>query len=260
MLNRRATAFIVASALVLGACGPTAENGNATSGPDKKLSGSATVFAGASLSESFNQLKQEFETQHPEVEIAMNFGSSSGLAAQIAEQGGADVFASADEPNMAKVTSAGLAGPPVIFAGNKLMIITAAGNPLGIRSLADLANPGIKVVLAAPQVPVGRYGREALAKAGVTVNPVSEALDVKGVVGPVTLGEADAGIVYTSDVRAVGAQATGVEIPPELNVDAIYPIAIIKDTPNAEVAQGFIDLVRSARGIEVLTAHGFTAP
>lgn len=225
------------------------------------LSGEATVFAAASLTESFQEIGRVFEDRYPNARVAFNFGSSSGLATQIAEQGGADVFASADLQNMAKVAGDNfLDGTPQVFARNLLEIVVAPGNPEGIGGLADLADPELKVVLAAPQVPAGRYAREALDNAGVRVNPVSEAVDVKGVVGPVALGEADAGIVYLSDIRAAGASAAGVPIAEEHNVTAEYPIAPVAGGGDAHVARAFIDLVLSDEGRRVLTGHGFLAP
>jgi molybdate transport system substrate-binding protein len=258
---RRLLSLLSISALLFGAgCGGEPEQADESSTAGE-VSGNATVFAAASLTESFNDLKASFEKEHPGATITLNFGPSSGLAAQIVEQGSADAFASADDANMKKVSEKGLvSGEPEVFIKNKLSIIVAPGNPKGVKTLSDLAKPGLKVVLAAPQVPVGRYGREALNKAGVTVKPVSEAIDVKGVVGPVTLGEADAGIVYSSDLKAAGAKAEAVEIPDEQNVIAEYPIALIKDSPNAEVARAFVDLVLSDEGEEVLTRKGFIAP
>ena len=148
----------------------------------------------------------------------------------------------------------------VRFATNRLAIVVPPGNPDDIHDLSDLAKPGLKVVLATPQVPVGRYAREALSKTGVSVQPVSEAVDVKGVIGPVTLGEADAGIVYASDVRAAGDRAEAVEIPPEHNVTAEYPIAVMRDSANEAVARAFVELVLSAEGRRVLEERGFKAP
>lgn len=249
------TAFI----FVFAACAtPEDSPGDAAGNRDSGVSGTATVFAAASLTESFTEIAEVFKAEHPDSELLFNFGASSGLATQMVEQGGADVFASADQPNMEKVTTEGLiAGEPQVFAHNELQIIVSPANPKGIRSLADLAGPDVKVILAAPQVPVGRYAREALAKAGVVVTPVSEAVDVKGVVGPVTLGEADAGIVYATDVLAAGDRAAGVEIPEEHNVEAEYPIGVAEDAANPEAAQAFVDLVLSDEGQEVLSRHGF---
>lgn len=252
----------VVALLMLAACRPEVgfqEEGRPS--PGRQLSGSATVFAAASLTESFTELAEMFEADNPSTDIVFNFGASSGLATQIAEQGGADVFASADQANMKKVAGQDLIdGEPRVFARNQLEILVAPGNPKGIDALADLAGPGLKVVLAAPQVPVGKYAREALAKARVTVRPVSEAVDVKGVVGPVTLGEADAGIVYSTDVEAAGSRAAGVGIPEEHNVSAEYPIGLVEGGENPQVARAFIDFVLSEEGRKILTAHGFLSP
>lgn len=248
--------------LILTGCRPEVGYREPTSpAAGKQLSGSATVFAAASLTESFQEIGDLFRDENPSAGLVFNFGPSSGLATQIEEQGGADVFASADQANMKKVTDRNLIdGKPEVFVRNRLQIIVGPGNPKGIETLADLAGPDLKVVLAAPGVPVGRYAREALTKAGVTVNPVSEAVDVKGVVGPVTLGEADAGIVYATDVEAAGGKAEGVDIPEESNVTAEYPIGLVKGAPNAAVGKAFIDLVLSGEGRKVLTDHGFIAP
>jgi len=252
------------AALVLAAGCTTPDNpavGTSPAAAGRQPSGSATVFAAASLTESFQEIGELFSDQNPSAEIVFNFGASSGLATQIAEQGGADVFASADQANMKKITDQDLTeGDPQVFVRNRLQIIVSPGNPKEIRSLADLAKPDLKVVLAAPEVPAGRYGKQALDKAGVTVNPVSQAVDVKGVVGPVTLGEADAGIVYASDVKAAGNKAEGVSIPEELNVTPEYPIALVKGAPNAQVGRAFIDLVLSDEGQEILIDNGFIAP
>lgn len=256
-------AAICAVVLMAGAgCGTDDGGGQERPSPsDKAVAGNATVFAAASLTESFTELKVMFESAHPDATITLNLGPSSGLAAQILEQGGADAFASADQSNMKKVTDTGvIEGDPVVFIKNRLQIVVAPGNPKGIKGLSDLVKSSLKVVLAAPQVPVGKYAREALDKAGLTVKPVSEAVDVKGVVGPVTLGEADAGIVYASDVKAAGDKAAGVDIPDDQNVIAEYPIGVFKDSPNHEVALKFVDLVLSDEGREVLTGNGFISP
>lgn len=256
----KARSIAVAALIVLAACRPeVGYRGGSASG--EQLSGSATIFAAASLTESFSEMAEVFESDNSSTEIVFNFGASSGLATQIAEQGGADVFASADRANMDRVAGQNLIdGRPRVFARNRLEILVAAGNPKGIQSLADLARPDLKVVLAAPQVPVGRYAREALGKAGVRVQPVSEAVDAKGVVGPVTLGEADAGIVYATDVKAAGARAAGVAIPEEHNVVVEYPIGLVQGGGNRPVAQAFIDLVLSEQGRRILTGSGFESP
>jgi molybdate transport system substrate-binding protein len=260
--KKRLLIALLGAALTCAACGSggsgAAQDASASA---TALSGNVTIFAAASLTESFNELKAIFELQNPAATVALNFGSSSSLAAQIAEQGGADVFASADQANMEKVVAEGLVeGKPAVFIKNRLQIVVAPGNPERVRGLSDLAKPELKVVLAAPQVPVGRYGREALAKAGVSVKPVSEAADVKGVVGPVTLGEADAGIVYATDVEAAGDKAAAVDIPEGQNVVGEYPIGVLKHSTSPQLARAFVDLVLSDEGRSVLTGKGFLAP
>lgn len=254
--------LILLGFLLLAACRPeVGYEPPASPGSGKQLSGEATIFAAASLTEAFQQIGEAFEDANPSTGLVFNFGSSSGLATQVAEQGGADVFASADQASMAKVVDQGfLEDSPEVFAHNRLEIIVAPGNPKGIEGLADLGSDGVKVVLAAPEVPVGRYAREVLGKAGVTVNPVSEAVDVKGVVGPVTLGEADAGIVYATDVEAAGDRAEGVEVPEDQNVAAEYPIGLVSDGGNPQVGRAFIDFVVSERGQNILAGYGFVSP
>jgi molybdate transport system substrate-binding protein len=257
------TRFLAVSILMLlAACRPeVGYEPPASPGSGKQLSGSATIFAAASLTESFHQIGEAFEEANPSTEIVFNFGASSGLATQVAEQGGADVFASADQANMAKVSDGGLLeGSPEVFAQNRLEIIVAPGNPKQIKGLSDLAAAGVKVVLAAPEVPAGRYAGDALDRAGVKVNPVSEAVDVKGVVGPVTLGEADAGIVYATDVTAAGGKAEGITIPEDQNVTVEYPIGLVEDGRNPQVGRAFIEFVLSDRGQEILSDHGFVSP
>jgi molybdate transport system substrate-binding protein len=187
--------------------------------------------------------------------VEFNFAGSSALAAQITQGAPADVFASADQPNMQKVVDAGYANAPGVFASNRLQMVVGRGNPKGIRSLADLARPGLVVVVCAPAVPCGAYGAQALGKAGVTVHPASQEQDVKAVVTKVQLGEADAGIVYQTDVRAAGSGVEGVDIPAEQNVTAEYPIAVLKGAGPAAAA--FVDFVRTAEGQRILAGFGF---
>ncbi len=185
----------------------------------------------------------------------LNFGGSAALATQITQGAPADVFASADQPNMQKVVAAGYVSAAAVFATNRLQVVVGHGNPKGIHSLADLARPGLVLVLCAPAVPCGAYGAQALSKAGVTVHPASQEQDVKAVVTKVHLGEADAGIVYRTDVRAAGSGVEGVDIPAEQNVTAAYPIAVLKGAVPA--AGGFVDFVRSPQGQRILAGFGF---
>jgi len=178
---------------------------------------------------------------------------------QINEGAPADVFASADQNNMSKLTDAGNnASEPEIFANNLLEIIVAPDNPLDIGGVEDLADPELIVVTCAEEVPCGTYAQEIFANAGVEVTPDSFEENVRAVSNKVQLGEADAGIVYATDVEAAADAADGVEIPEEINVLAEYPIAVTAEAPNAEGAQAFIDFVLTDQGQEILLSYGFT--
>ena len=247
-------AIIIAVALLLGACASP----SATGTPQVK---DVNVFAGASLTDGFSKAGDEFAKSNARVRFTFNFGSSSTLATQITNGAPADVFASADAANMQKIVDAKLTdGSPAGFATNRLEIAVGAGNPKKITGLADLARPDVVVVLAAPTVPAGKYALEALAKAGVTAKPVSQEVDVRAVLNKVSLGEADAGIVYVTDVKSAGNRVTGVDIPEQHQVVARYPIAVVKDSKNAELAHRFVDYVLSPAGQNVLAEFGFSKP
>jgi molybdate transport system substrate-binding protein len=190
--------------------------------------------------------------------VSFNFAGSQALATQIQQGAPADVFASADVPNMDKVRDP--VGDPQVFAGNLLQILVEKGNPNGVKGLDDLAGSDLKVVLAAEEVPAGKYAKQILDRAGVSVRPVSREDNVKAVVTKVSLGEADAGIVYVTDVTAGGDKVEGVDIPEEQNVVATYPIATVKASKAQDKAQAFMDLVRSDLGQQVLENHGFLPP
>jgi molybdate transport system substrate-binding protein len=233
----------------------TAEAGGAA------LGGSLVVLAAASLTDAFTEIGDAFSAANPDVTVTFSFAASSALVTQINEGAPADVFASADEANMERLRHAGaIAGDPEVFATNRLQIIVEAGNPLGIDEVADLADPGLLFVTAAPEVPIGRYTQEVFANAGVAVTPVSLEENVRAVVSKVVLGEADAGIVYASDVLAAGAQAEGVEIPDELNVVARYPIAVLAEAAEPELARAFVAFVVGPEGQRILASYGFGAP
>ena len=251
--------LVVLSAFVLAACGagdapaltpPAAES-------EAGLSGELLVFAAASLTDVFSEIATAFGEQHPDVTVTFNFGPSSGLADQIAQGAPADVFASASRTHIDEVA---VGGEPAVFASNRLEIAVEPGNPLGIQGLADLARPHVTLVLAAPEVPAGRFAGEALSKAGVEATPASEEVDVRAVLQKVALGEADAGIVYTTDVRVSGDTVDGVEIPMNCNVVADYPIAALAEAPNPEAARVFVDFVLSPGGQDILARHGFGKP
>ncbi|MEU6161047.1 molybdate ABC transporter substrate-binding protein [Streptomyces sp. NPDC047130] len=220
-----------------------------------------TVFAAASLKESFTTLGEEFEERNPGTEVEFSFGGSDTLAAGITGGAPADVFASADEATMTRVTRAGgTSGQPQVFARNRLRIVTAPGNPDCVRSLGDLARPELKVVLCDAAVPCGAAARTVLETAGVRVRPVSYEQDVKGALTKVRLKEADAALVYATDVRAAGDAVTGVEFPEAETALNSYPIAVLEDAPQPEEAEAFVEFVRSAEGRRVLRAAGFMEP
>jgi molybdate transport system substrate-binding protein len=223
--------------------------------------GSVTVFAGSSLTDAFKKAGEQLKVKNPGTDFVFNFGSSSTLATQIIHLAPADVFASADDVNMQKVVDAKLNdGAPAIFLSNRLQIAVAAGNPKQIGGLSDLARPGLIVVLAGPTVPAGRYALEALQKAGVTVRPASQEVDVRAVLNKVVLGEADAGIVYVTDVKSADARVTGVGIREQHQVIARYPIAVVKDSKNPRLAKAFVDYLLSDEGQRLLADYGFSRP
>lgn len=244
----RAVAAVAGCALAGVSCG------GATDSSDTTL----TVFAASSLTDAFGELGDAFTDENPDTDLVLSFASSSDLARQITEGAPADVFVSADLANMAEVADAGSStGRPVVFATNRAEIIVERGNPLGIVEVADLADPELVLVVCAPEVPCGVYAQQVVANAGVTVTPDSLEENVKAVVAKVTLGEADAGIVYATDVLAAGDRATGVEIPDDVNVVAEYPIVAVSD--DAEAAT-FVDFVLGPAGRVVLDRYGFGAP
>jgi molybdate transport system substrate-binding protein len=255
----------VASVLITAAaCGgaapassPPAPSSSQTASPAARI----TVFAAASLTDAFKRVGDQLEVKHPTTEYVFSFGSSSTLATQVVNGAPADVFASADDINMQKIVDARLNdGAPALFVANRLQIAVAPGNPKRISGLADLARPGLVVVLAAPSVPAGRYALEALGKAGVTIVPASQEVDVRAVLNKVALGEADAGIVYVTDVRSAGVRVAGVDVPEEHQVIARYPIAVVKDSRNPRLARGFVDYLLSDEGQRLLAEFGFSRP
>jgi len=247
--------------LVAGGCADSSTSAaSAAPTTTPKVTGDLTVFAAASLTESFREIGTAFEAANPTTKVTFNFGASSTLVTQINQGAPADVFASADTANMQKLTDAGGASAPTTFASNKLQIIVGKGNPKNVSGVADLAKSGIIVVTTAPDVPIGKYTAQVFTKAKVAVTPKSYEADVKAVVNKVTLGEADAGIVYTTDVVAAGAKAQGVAIPDDLNVIATYPIVATKVAKNAAAANALVAFVSSSAGQAILAKYGFTKP
>ncbi|WP_111508930.1 molybdate ABC transporter substrate-binding protein [Mycobacterium kyogaense] len=220
-----------------------------------------TVFAAASLKNVFTELGSAFEKEHAGTTVTFSFAGSSDLVTQLTQGAAADVFASADTTNMTKAVSAGVvAGEPVTFAANRLTIVTPPGNPSRIGSFADLARPGQQVVVCAPQVPCGAAAQRLEQSTGVTLRPVSEESSVTDVLGKVTSGQADAGLVYTTDARSAGATVDTIEFPESARAVNTYPIAVLKSSANGSAAQQFVDLVTGPRGREALAAAGFAAP
>ena len=219
---------------------------------------SLRVAATSSLTEVFNDIGEQFMLANPDITIAFNFGSSSDLALQISQGLPADVFASADVKNMAKVTDADLLhGQPIAFATNSLEIVVEKGNPLNIDSLAQIATPGLLFVTCPIEVPIGGYTAEVLRNAGVTVTPASLEENVKGILTKVSLGEADAGIVYRTDILAAGNSVTGVPIADNVNVTTKYLIGALRDSQNQDASQRFIIFLSSEQGQKIFSQFGF---
>jgi molybdate transport system substrate-binding protein len=263
MRKVRASVAAVAVAAALAACSSATTGTTAAAGgtAPAKPSGTVVVFAATSLTEAFNKIAAEFEKADPGVTVKFNYNGSSTLATQITSGAPADVFASAAPSNMSTVTDQHMtATTPKIFTRNTGEIMVEAGNPSHINSVADLANPDIKVVTCAPAVPCGQLATAIFKNAGVTVKPVSQEQNVGGVVTKVTLGEADAGIVYVTDVKANGSKTVGVPIPADENTITDYPIAEIKGAPNATAAAAFISFVLGSGGQQVLKGFGFLPP
>jgi molybdate transport system substrate-binding protein len=232
-----------------------------SSAASAKLSGTLVVFAATSLTAAFDKIGTQFHDVNPGVTVKFNYNGSSSLATQINQGAPADVFASASPKNMTTVTDEQMtSSAPKDFAANSGEIMVESGNPKNIKSVADLANSSLKVVTCAPDVPCGALATEIFKNAGVTVKPVSQEQNVGGVVTKVTLGEADAGIVYVTDVKANGSKTTGVPIPDNQNQVTDYPIAPIKGAPNAAAATAFISYVLGPAGQQILESFGFLPP
>ncbi len=255
---RALLAGLAAAALVTAtACG--SDDGDA--GPSGAEVTTLTVFAAASLKGAFTELGSSFEDDHDGVEVRLSFAGSSDLVAQIQQGAGADVFASADTANMDKLVADDLVdGDPVDFATNTLQIATSPDNPAGVESLQDLAGKDVQVVVCAPEVPCGAAAAQVEQNAGVDIEPVSEEQSVTDVLGKVTAGEADAGLVYVTDVSAAGDQVHGVPFPESKDVVNVYPIATLARSEQTDLAQEFVDLVTGDEGRKVLGDAGFGLP
>ena len=263
--------LLLAASLLFAACGgSTTTGGGGSTATSTPKAVTLNVFAAASLTESFTELDKSFHNAHSNVTVKFNFAGSQALEQQISNGASADVFASADQANMQKASSAGLVGDAQTFAKNKLVVILPVNNPGKINTLKDLANKGIKIDIEGPTVPAGKYSLQVLDKMGqssdygksyesaVKGNFVSQEDNVKAVVTKVQLGEADAGFVYLTDVTSkVASKVKELTIPDNFNVVAEYPIAVTKKAPDASDAQAFVQYVLSSDGQAVLQKYHF---
>jgi molybdate transport system substrate-binding protein len=223
--------------------------------------GGITVAAASSLTEAFTAIGKAFHARYPHADVALDFGASSTLATQLEQGAPVDVFASADTASMKTLVAAdAVRGTPVVFARNRLAIAVERGNPKHIRTLADTLRPGVQLVLCAPEVPCGRYALAAYRKAGVDVPRVPTGLSAKDTLAKVALGEADAAVVYVTDVEAARHDVDAVKIPTRDNVVAEYPIAVVAATTNRSTANAFVRYARSEAAQPILRRFGFLAP
>ena len=261
-MKRVGTVAAVLLLATVAACGSgSSSNPSSSSGSSGASDKTLTVYAASSLTSTFTELGKKFEASHKGVKVRFSFGGSSDLVAQIQQGAPADVFASADTANMDKaVADKAVQGAPVNFASNTLEIAVPPDNPAGIASLEDLAKPGTQVVVCAPEVPCGAATQKVEESSGVTIKPVSEEQAVTDVLTKVESGEADAGLVYVTDVKAAGDKVKGVPFPESSDAVNTYPIAALENSENADLAQQFVDLVTGAEGQSVLAAAGFAKP
>ncbi len=254
---------VVTSTAVLAACGgdgDMAQPAGSQSG-SQNPKGTITVFAAASLTDAFQRLGEEFEAAHPGTTVDFDFGGSSALLEQILSGAPADVFASASESNMQAAVDAGaVVGEAIPFVTNQLQIAVPADNPASVTGLADFAKPNLLIGLCAEEVPCGEFSREALSKARLMPSVDTKEADVRSLLTKIEAGELDAGIVYRTDVLAAGDKVLGIDIPPEQNVVAVYPIASLKSAKNGATARAFVSFVLSAEGLAILRSFGFGPP
>ena len=258
-MTRRGALATAALLLVTGCGGAAPPRSGAQDGG---IAGPVTVLAAASLADTFTALGRRFEARHPAARVRFGFAASSELAAQISGGAPADVFASASPATMTQVADAGLvAGEPAVFARNRLQIAVPAGNPGGVRGLADLARDELAVALCAPEVPCGSAAERLLAAGGVSASVDTYEADARATLTKVTLGEVDAALVYRTDVLAAGDGAvTGLDVPEAAQAVNDYPVAVLADAPNERAARAFVGLVRSAVGRRLLARAGFEIP
>jgi molybdate transport system substrate-binding protein len=258
---RQIATLAAASLLVLTGCSTPSNDASSPSATNGAENQKLVVFAAASLNEPFTEIGEQFKADNPGADVEFSFAGSSDLATQLINGAPADVFASADTNNMNKAGEAGLiSGDPVNFATNTLTIVTAPGNPKKIASFRDLTQPDLSVVVCAPQVPCGSATEKVEKAAGVQLDPVSEESQVTDVLGKVTTGQADAGLVYVTDAQGAGDQVTAVAFPESADAVNTYPISVLEQSQNSELAKRFVDVVTGEQGQKILTAAGFASP
>ncbi|CCH30049.1 molybdate ABC transporter substrate-binding protein [Actinosynnema sp. NPDC047251] len=255
------TALALAAAASLVGCGTSDQPSTAPSTPSGAVTGDVTVFAAASLTETFTKLGEGFEAAHPGTKVKFNFAGSSALARQLNEGAPADVFAAAAPANLKQVSDAGgITAAPTVFARNKLQIAVPRGNPGRITGLADFGREDAKIALCAEQVPCGAAAGKAFEAAGVTPRPDTLEQDVKAVLTKIELGEVDGALVYRTDVESAGGQVEGIAFPESDKAVNDYPIAPLAKAPNATGALAFVGYVLSEKGRAALAEAGFDQP
>lgn len=251
---RRVLTGLVSGVLMAGLVGCGAQSPSA---PNNRL----VVFAAASLKTAFAQIGDRFKTDNPGTDVSFDFAGSSELATQLTQGASADVFASADTAQMDAVAKAGLvAANPTNFASNTLVIVVAPGNPKNINSFADLTRAGLSVVTCQQPVPCGTATQRIEDATGVHLKPVSEELSVTDVLNKVTTGQADAALVYVTDALSAGSRVATVKFPQAADAVNVYPIAVLKNSRRASLAQKFVAMVTAQTGQQILAQSGFAKP
>lgn len=279
MKRMRLFAIALGVMLAMSACAAPTPTPNPTAAPivapatAANANGALTVYAAASLTSAFKEIAAAFEQANPGSHVEFNFAGSQDLVTQISNGARADVFASADLKNMDALQKQALIhGAPQVFARNKLVVIVPQTNPADLKALQDLAKPGIKLIVADKTVPVGNYTLQMLDKLSTDAafgagfkdaalkNVVSQENNVKAVLSKISLGEGDAGVVYTTDAQTAAKQVTMIDVPDQFNVIALYPLATVKDAPNAALAAKWVEFVLSPQGQTILLKYGFIPP
>jgi molybdate transport system substrate-binding protein len=261
----RAPSLLAAGAaiLLLAGCsspGTGSDESDVGASKDDMTSGTVTVLAAASLTDVIDVLAERFEDANADVDVVASYGGSSALAEQIVSGAPVDVFFSANEATMQSVVDAGLAADPEVLVTNTLQIAVPAGNPAGITGLADFARPELTIALCDTAVPCGAAAQSLLDLAGVQAQPDTLEEDVRAALTKVSLGEADAALVYVTDVVAAGSAVEGIDVPEAQQVINNYPVALLAEAPNPDAGQAFIDYLRSDEARQVFEHAGFAAP